>query len=112
VDDFDIAQIRFELPLAKAQSLLSSRYLPRKGGDKQKFWAIITGFTSPAVLRLAILSAMNLACNEFDKLDRASIELSSATGVIWQIRTVWIMPFDQPVARFVAAFPDRLRGLP
>ena len=39
------------------------------------------------------------------------IEVTGVSGISRRIRTVWIVLFDEDVARFVTAVPDRLGGL-
>ncbi|WP_254568804.1 hypothetical protein [Oscillatoria sp. HE19RPO] len=42
------------------------------------------------------------------KLYRAYIQVTGVSGISRRIRTVWIVLFDEDVARFVTAVPDRL----
>lgn len=105
----------FEIPLAKAQYLFSRGN--GKGGDKQKFWGEIMGFTSPEAIKEAILKEVTLDLlepqnkNEFGQLYRAYIDIIGKSGLTRRVRTVWIVLFNDNVAKFVTAFPDRLGGL-
>lgn len=105
----------FEIPLAKAQYLFSR--VDGKGGDKQKFWREIMGFTSPEDIREAILKEITLDLlesqnkNEFGQIYREYINLTGKSGLTRRIRTVWIVLFNENVAKLVTAFPDRLGGL-
>lgn len=47
-----------KIPLAKAQYLFNRAN--GKGGDKQKFWREIMGFTSPEDIKAAILKEITL----------------------------------------------------
>ncbi|MFB2898289.1 DUF6883 domain-containing protein [Aerosakkonemataceae cyanobacterium BLCC-F50] len=108
---------RFDFPIAKAQYLLSRASEPGKGGDKRKFWQEEMGFKSPEAIREAILAEVSLdilqpqSQNEQGEIYRAYIQVTGASGVSRRIRTVWIVLFDEDVARFVTAVPDRLGGL-
>lgn len=105
----------FEIPLAKAQYLFSRSN--SKGGDKQKFWREIMGFSSPEAIKEAILKEVTLDLlesqnqNEFGQLYRAYINITGESGVTRRIRTVWIVLFNDNIAKLVTAFPDRLGGL-
>lgn len=108
---------RFEFPIAKAQYLFNRVTEAGVGGDKRKFWQEVMGFESPAAIREAILAEVSLdmlqlqSQNEHGELYRAYIQVTSASGISRRIRTVWIVLFDEDVARFVTAVPDRLGGL-
>ncbi len=75
------------------------------------------GFKSPEAIREAILAEVSLdilqpqSQNEQGEIYRAYIQVTSASGISRRIRTVWIVLFDEDVARFVTAVPDRLGGL-
>jgi hypothetical protein len=105
----------FDIPLAKAQYLFSRGN--GQGGDKQKFWREIMGFTSPESIKEAILKEVTLNLlepqnqNEFGQLYRAYINITGESGLTRRIRTVWIVLFYDNVAKLVTAFPDRLGGL-
>jgi len=105
----------FEIPLAKAQYLFSRGN--GQGGDKQKFWREIMGFTSPEAIKETILKEVSLDLlelqnqNEFGQLYRAYINIAGESGLTRRIRTVWIVLFNDNVAKLVTAFPDRLGGL-
>jgi hypothetical protein len=108
---------RLEFPIAKAQYLFNRATEPGKGGDKRKFWREVMGFESPEAIREAILAEVSLdmlqpqSQNEQGELYRAYIQVTGASGISRRIRTVWIVLFDEDVARFVTAVPDRLGGL-
>lgn len=107
----------FEFPIAKAQYLFSRATPPGVGGDKGKFWQEVMGFESPEAIREAILSEVSLdmlqpqSQNEQGELYRAYIQVTGASGISRRIRSIWIVLFDEDVARFVTAVPDRLGGL-
>ena len=107
----------FEFPIAKAQYLFNRATEPGVGGDKQKFWRDVMGFESPEAIREAILTEVSLdilqpqSQNEQGELYRAYIQVTGVSGSSRRIRTVWIVLFDEAVARFVTAVPDRLGGL-
>ena len=107
----------FEFPIVKAQYLFSRATQPGVGGDKRKFWQEIMGFESPEAIREAILAEVSLdilqlqSQNEQGELYRAYIQVTGVSGISRQIRSVWIVLFDEDVARFVTAVPDRLGGL-
>ena len=75
------------------------------------------GFESPEAIREAILGEVSLdmlqpqSQNEQGELYRAYIQVTGASGISRRIRSIWIVRFDEDVARFVIAVPDRLGGL-
>ncbi|WP_237741229.1 DUF6883 domain-containing protein [Geminocystis herdmanii] len=109
-----ISPNNFDIPLAKVQYLFSRGN--GKGGDKQKFWREIMGFISPEGIKEAILKEVNVDLlepqnqNEFGQLYRAYIDITGKSGITRRIRTVWIVLFNDNVAKLVIAFPDRLGG--
>ena len=108
---------RFEFPIAKAQYLFNRPTESGQGGDKRKFWRDVMGFESPEAIREAILAEVSLnilqpqSQNEQGELYPAYIQVTGDSGISRRIRTVWIVLFDEDVARFVTAVPDRLGGL-
>ncbi|MDF0555096.1 DUF6883 domain-containing protein [Kamptonema sp. UHCC 0994] len=108
---------RFEFPIAKAQYLFSRTTEPGKGGDKRKFWQEVMEFQSPEAIRETILAEVSLdmlqpqSQNEQGQLYRAYIQVTGASGISRRIRTVWIVLFNEDIARFVTAVPDRSGGL-
>ena len=108
---------RFEFPIAKAQYLFNRATEPGQGGDKRKFWQEVMRFESPEAIREAILAEVSLdmlqpqSQNEQGELYRAYIQVTGGSEICRRIRTVWIVLFDEDVARFVTAVPDRLGGL-
>lgn len=107
----------FEFPIAKAQYLFSRTTEPGKGGDKRKFWQEVMGFQSPEAIRETILAEVSLDIlqiqnqNEQGEIYRAYIQVTGVSGISRRIRTVWIVLFNEDVAKFVTAVPDRLGGL-
>ncbi|OKH11163.1 hypothetical protein NIES208_17740 [[Limnothrix rosea] IAM M-220] len=105
----------FEIPLAKAQYLFSRTN--GTGGDKQKFWRKIMGFQSPEEITEAILKAVFLNSlefqnqNKFGRLYRAYLDISGNSALTRRVKTIWIVLFDDDVARLVTAYPARLGGL-
>ncbi len=75
------------------------------------------GFDSSEAIREAILSKVSLdmlqpqSQNKHGQLYRAYIQIKGASGLSRRIRTVWIVLFNEEIARFVTAVPDRLGGL-
>jgi hypothetical protein len=117
MDSSDSPPKRFEFPLEKAEYLFSATGKPGQGGDKQKFWTGIMGFSSPAAIRTAILLAVTPEAlvyqsqNEYGRIYRAYLLLSGPSGLVRRVRTVWIVEFGTSAARFVTAVPDRAGGL-
>jgi len=109
--------IRLEFPLPKANYLLNRAAEPREGGDKRKFWREVMGFESAEAIREAVLSEVSVnilqpqSQNAQGNLYRAYIQITGPNGLSRRIRTVWIVLFNEDVARFVTAVPDRLGGL-
>jgi len=74
-------------------------------------------FESPEAIRETILAEVSLdmlqlqSQNEQGELYRAYIQVTGASGISRRIRTVWIVIFNEDIARFVTAVPDRLGGL-
>lgn len=107
---------RLEFPLAKAEYLLTYKTAPGVGGDKQTFWRYEMGFESAEAIRDAVLAEVSLDMlqpqgqNNFGKLYRAYAQITGPTGLSRRIRTVWIVRFEENIARFVTAVPDKLGG--
>lgn len=108
---------RLELSMAKAQYLLNYAAESGEGGDKRKFWREVMGFESPEAVREAILAAVSVdmlqpqSQNAQGELYRAYIQLTGSSGLSRRIRTVWIVLYNEDVAKFVTAVPDRFGGL-
>lgn len=51
---------RLEMPLAKAEYLLTRVAEPGQGGDKQNFWQNILGFKSAEAIHEAIMSVVSV----------------------------------------------------
>ena len=105
---------RLEFPLPKAQYLLNYTARSGQGGDKRKFWRELMGFESPEAIREAVLAAVSTdmlqpqSQNPQGELYRVYIQLTGPSGLSRRIRTVWIVLYNEDVARFVTAVPDRL----
>ena len=104
---------RLEFPLAKAEYLLTYQTAPGVGGDKQNFWRYEMGFESAEAIRDAVLAEVSIDMlqpqgqNNFGNLYRAYIRVTGSTGLSRRIRTVWIVRFEEDIARFVTAVPDK-----
>ncbi|MFB2892629.1 DUF6883 domain-containing protein [Aerosakkonemataceae cyanobacterium BLCC-F50] len=103
----------FEFPIAKAQYLFTRTAEPGVGGDKRKFWQEVMGFESPEEIREAILAQVSLDLlqpvgqNNYGDRYQAVILITGKSSVSWQIRTGWIVLFEEDIARFVTAVPER-----
>jgi hypothetical protein len=108
---------RLDFPIEKAKYLLTRVAKPGEGGDKQNFWKSDMGFESPEAIRDIILSLVSLDLlqfqdqNNYGERYRAYIEIVGPAGISRRIRTVWIIIFNEDVARFVTAVPDKKGGL-
>jgi hypothetical protein len=104
---------KFEFSLAKAEYLLNFQAEPGKGGDKRRFWREVMGFQSADALRKALLAKVSRDLlkpsgqNAYGTLYEAIIWITGPSELSSQVRTIWIVLFDQDVARFVTAYPDR-----
>jgi hypothetical protein len=102
-----------EFPIAKAEYLLNHTTATGEGGDKRKFWHEVMGFQSSEDIRKAILTSVSLDMlqpqgqNAYGDRFSAVILVTGTSGISWQIRTGWIVLFDESVARFVTAVPER-----
>lgn len=107
---------RFEFSLAKAEYLLTYKTESGIGGDKQNFWRNELRFESAEAIRESILAEVSLSMlqperqNNFGNLYRAYIRITGPSGLSRRIRTVWIIRFNEDIARFVTAIPERKRG--
>ena len=105
--------IKGKLDLAKAEYLLNFQAEPGQGGDKRRFWRDVMGFQSANVLRQALLAEVTRDLlkpsgqNAYGHLYQATIWITGPSKLSCQVRTIWIVLFDQDVARFVTAYPDR-----
>ena len=108
---------QLDFPLAKAEYLFNHTALPGKGGDKQKFWRVILGFQDPQSVREAILSKVaisqlvSIGSNQYGERYQAIITIQSSSNDARRIRTVWIVLFEERIARFVTAVPQKDRRL-
>lgn len=104
---------RLEFPLAKAEYLLTRAAEPGQSGDKQNFWRGMMGFETAVQIRDAVLAEVSTNLlqpqgqNAYGDLYRAYIRVTGPSGLSRQIRTVWIVRFNEDTARFVTAVPDR-----
>lgn len=70
------------------------------------------GFESAEAIRDAVLAEVSIDMlqpqgqNNFGNLYRASIRITGPTGLSRRIRTVWIIRFEEDVARFMTAVRD------
>lgn len=107
---------QWDFPLAKAEYLLNYTTTAGEGGDKRKFWHEILGFQSPETLRLALLQQVTPeqveadGQNAYGTLYRLVIRLATPAGQVYRIRTIWIIRFDEKIARFVTAYPEERKG--
>jgi hypothetical protein len=75
------------------------------------------GFESAKAIQTAVLAAVSLDMlqlqdqNNYGVRYRAYVQITGPSGLSRRIRTVWIVLFNENVARFVTAVPDRLGGL-
>lgn len=106
---------RLQFSPAKAEYLLNYTTQPGQGGDKRRFWREVMGFSAAADLREAILSQASIQSMQvqgdtpYGTRYVGSIVIKGPSGVSRQIRTVWIVLFEEEVASFVTAHPERSR---
>ncbi len=111
IQKMNIRQLEF--PLSKAEYLLNFTTESGKGGDKKIFWRNVMGFSSSEELRIRFLEKVSPELlryqkqNNFGQIYQAVIMMASLSGVIWKIRSVWIVPFGGDTARFITAFPEK-----
>ena len=104
---------QLEFSLSKAEYLLNFTTESGKGGDKKIFWRNVMGFSSSEELRAKFLEKVSPELlhyqkqNDFGQIYQAVIMMENLSGVIWKIRSVWIVPFGEDTARFVTAFPEK-----
>lgn len=101
------------MPIEKAVYLFTRYMVPGQGGDKQKFWQTVMGFELPTAIRAAVLGSVNVANLGFQRQDQygdryqAVSRIRGETGLIWWVRTGWIVRPGESIARFVTAIPER-----
>lgn len=106
---------RLSFSLAKAEYFLTYATEPGRGGDKRQFWHVLMGFQSSVSLREALLSEVtidllqNAGENAFGTLFEAVVAITGPSGKSSMVRTIWIVHFGEDTARFVTAYPARLR---
>lgn len=109
---------RLEFPLAKAEYLLNHSTEAGEGGDKRKFWHDVMGFQSAEAIREAILAELSVELlqpqgqNAYGERYQAIISLTAPSGITRRIQTIWIVLFDEDIARFITAYPERPRRQP
>jgi hypothetical protein len=102
-----------DFPIRKAEYLFAYASELGQGGDKQKFWQQIMGFTSAVDIRAAILAEVSLKLLEALPADQygvryeAIVQIRSAAGQSRWIKTIWIVLPNEKIARFVTAVPYR-----
>jgi len=107
---------RLEFPLAKAEYLFNHTTEPGEGGDKRKFWRDVMGFQSAIAIREAILADLSIQQlqpqeqNAYGERYQATLSITGPSGVTQQIRTGWIVLFNDEIARFVTAYPARTKS--
>jgi hypothetical protein len=105
---------RLDFPLAKAEYLFNYSPGIGVGGDKQKFWRVVLGFESPEAIREAIVSQVTIdqlettGANSYGEKYQMTVLIQGPSGVMWSIKTGWIVLAGEDVARFVTAVPERL----
>ena len=83
--------------------------------DKQKFWRQVMGFESAADIREAVLAKVSVDLlqpqgqNDYGDRYQATVLVEGPSGVSRSIKTIWIVLFDEDVARFVTATPQKSR---
>jgi len=99
-------------PIEKATYLLTRETQPGEGGDKKKFWREIMGFSSPEMVRDAILNSVGVDSLAFQKHSRHGARYQAVSlvrnisGTPRRVRTGWIVRSGETVTRFVTAFPQ------
>jgi len=101
-------------PLAKAEYLLTRVAEPGKGGDKQNYWQNILGFQSAEAIRQAILAEITIADlqpegdHPYGTRLVATIQINTPKGRSRSILTIWLVRFNENIARFITAIPIHL----
>lgn len=104
---------RLEFSLAKAEYLFNHSTAPGEGGDKQKFWHEVLGFSNPEAIREALLANVSVDLlepkepNDYGERYQATVLIEGPSGVAWRVRTGWIVLTGEDVARFITAVPER-----
>ncbi|MFM8295971.1 MAG: DUF6883 domain-containing protein [Microcystaceae cyanobacterium] len=100
--------------LAKAEYLLTRVAAPGKGGDKQNYWQNILGFQSAEAIRQAILAEITIAelqpkgNHPYGTRLVATIQINTPKGRSRPIATIWLVRFNEDIARFITAIPIHL----
>jgi hypothetical protein len=110
-----IQPVSLEFSIRKAEYLLNYAALPGEGRDKQKFWREVMGFESATDIQEAVLAKVSVDLlqpqgqNDYGDRYQAVVLIEGPSGVSRLVKTVWIVLFDEDVARFVTATPQRSR---
>jgi len=104
--------ISLDFPLAKAEYLLTRVAEPGKGGDKRNYWQNILGFRSAEEIRKAILDEITVeklkpqGIHPYGNRLVAIIQINTPLGRSQPILTIWLVPFEAKIARFITAIPN------
>jgi hypothetical protein len=110
-----IQPVSLEFSIQKAEYLLNYAAQPGEGRDKQKFWREVMGFESAADIREALLAKMSVNLlqpqgqNDYGDRYQAVVLVEGPSGEFRLVKTVWIVLFEENVAKFVTATPQRSR---
>lgn len=102
-----------DFPIRKAEYLFAYSSKSGEGGDKQKFWQQVMGFSSAEEIREAILAEVSLELlealtpNNYGDRYQAIVQIKSPSGEGRWLKTIWIVLLGETVARFVTAIPYR-----
>ena len=108
--------MQLDFPIAKAEYLLNYSDDRGEGGDKQKYWRQVLGFSSANELRQAVLAEISTDMlkpqgkHPYGARYIASIQVNSPKGRSQAILTVWLVRFGEDIARLITAYPDRKGG--
>jgi hypothetical protein len=106
---------RLEVPIAKAEYLLSNATAPGEGGDKRKFWRETLGFKSPEAVCEVILAQATpdtlevIRPNAHGQRYQAIISITGPSSRTRLIKTIWIVLSGETTARFITAVPQRCK---
>jgi hypothetical protein len=110
-----IQPVNLEFPIRKAEYLLNYAAQPGEGRDKQKFWREVMGFETATDIQEAVLEKVSVDLlqhqgqNDYGDRYQAVVLIEGPSGVSRWVKTVWIVLFDEDIARFVTATPQRSR---
>lgn len=105
----------FLFPLEKAAYLLSFEAKPGVGGDKQKFWRGVLGFSTAAVVRQVLMDSVSVAdlapVSQDDYGQRyQAITVIQGVRSRWRVKSIWMVRPRERVARFITAIPMQREG--